>query len=50
MREFGFTNLILVGADDDMIAGHARLIEPLEGSGHGEARISNTMEAGGPNG
>src|ERR1017187_4564978 len=26
MREFGFTNPILVGADDDMIAGHARLL------------------------
>jgi len=25
MREFGFTNPILVGADDDVIAGHARL-------------------------
>src|ERR1700722_7055069 len=26
MREFGFTNPILVGADDDVIAGHARLM------------------------
>ena len=25
MREFGFTNPILVGAEDDVIAGHARL-------------------------
>ena len=25
IREFGFTNPILVGADDDIIAGHARL-------------------------
>src|SRR5580704_16827197 len=24
--EFGFTNAILVGADDDIIAGHARLL------------------------
>ncbi len=26
IREFGFTNPILVGADDDIIAGHARLL------------------------
>jgi ParB-like chromosome segregation protein Spo0J len=26
MREFGWTNPILVGADDDVIAGHARLL------------------------
>ncbi|MGA2716847.1 MAG: DNA methyltransferase [Bryobacteraceae bacterium] len=26
IREFGFTNPILVGADDDVIAGHARLL------------------------
>ncbi len=26
IREFGFTNRILVGADDDIIAGHARLL------------------------
>ena len=26
IREFGFTNPILVGADDDTIAGHARLL------------------------
>lgn len=26
MREFGWTNPILVGADDDIIAGHARLL------------------------
>src|SRR6202167_2882661 len=26
VREFGFTNPILVGADDDIIAGHARLL------------------------
>src|ERR1039457_750847 len=26
IREFGFTNPILVGADDDIVAGHARLL------------------------
>src|SRR5271154_3771357 len=26
IREFGFTNPILVGAEDDVIAGHARLL------------------------
>src|SRR5580692_6226155 len=26
IREFGFTNPILVGAEDDIIAGHARLL------------------------
>src|ERR1700678_2902090 len=26
IREFGWTNPILVGADDDVIAGHARLL------------------------
>src|SRR5450432_295231 len=26
IREFGWTNPILVGADDDVIAGHARLM------------------------
>src|SRR5579862_6442356 len=26
IREFGWTNPILVGADDDIIAGHARLL------------------------
>src|SRR6266436_2374313 len=26
MREFGWTNPILVGADNDVIAGHARLL------------------------
>ncbi len=26
MREWGWTNPILVGADDDIIAGHARLL------------------------
>src|SRR5579863_5133171 len=26
IREFGFTNPILVGTDDDIIAGHARLL------------------------
>jgi ParB-like chromosome segregation protein Spo0J len=25
MKEWGWTNPILVGADDDIIAGHARL-------------------------
>src|SRR3984957_20339203 len=26
MREFGWTNPVLVGADDDIIAGHARVM------------------------
>jgi len=26
MKEFGWTNPILVGADNDVIAGHARLL------------------------
>jgi hypothetical protein len=28
IREFGWTNPILAGADDDIVAGHARLLAP----------------------